>query len=167
MTIPATLPDADLEDLLEESLTPAARQEPDPLEALLAESMAGAKEAAAAKAARERLKRGGQSAKDKAEDEERIRRWELANEWRTVANVALFERHRCACGRQQTIFRQLMERQENRHLRGSHRWQKVKATRPDLPCEIAVQKWETPFCTHCSGDAGFDFQTCRVTEWEG
>lgn len=153
----------DLEALLEDSRTiPDA----DPLEDLLAESMAATKEAQAAKAARERIKRGGLTAKEREADEERIRRWELQNEWRAVANVALFERHRCNCGRQQTIFRQLMERQEHRHLRGSFRWQKTTASKAGLPNEIVVQKWETPMCTYCSTQAGFDFSG-SVKEWEG
>ena len=153
--------DAELEALLTE--VPSGL---DPLEALFQEAKASIKDAQAAKDARERIKRGMGSAKDKAADEERIRRWELANEWKSVASVALFERYRCACGRQQTIFRQFMERQEHRHLRGSMRWQKVEELKIDLPQEIAVQKWETPICTECSETLGFAFRPGKVTEWQ-
>ena len=135
------------------------------LDELLEESMAAARERLEAKAAHDRAKRGGQSAAEQAEDAERIRRWELAHEWKTVANVALFERHTCACGRHQTIFRQLMTRQQHRHLRGSQRWQQADASIANLPNEVVVQKWETPMCPACAPHAGFEFR--NVTEWQG
>lgn len=151
--------DPDLESLLAES-----EPESDPLAELLAESLTATREAAEAKAARERRKRGGQSATEAAEDAERLRRWELAHEWRPVANVALFERHTClTCGQHQTIFRQLMQRQQHRHLRDSQRWQQVEASLASLPNEVVVQTWETPMCPACAAQAGFSFD--RVTEW--
>lgn len=150
----------ELDDLLEESL----EESDDPLNELLAESLAATREALEAKAARERRKRGGQSAEQQAEDAERIRRWELAHEWKAIANVALFERYTCACGRHQTIFRQLMTRQQHRHLRDSQRWQQADAALADLPNEVVVQKWETPMCPACSPQVGFEFR--NVTEWQ-
>lgn len=157
----STEQDTELEDLLAESTTTA-----DPLEELLAESLTATREAREAKAARERRKRGGQSAAQQAEDAERLRRWELAHEWKPVANVALFERHTCnSCGRHQTIFRQLMQRQQHRHLRDSQRWQQVEASKADLPNEVVVQKWETPMCPACAPQAGFEFK--NVMEWQG
>lgn len=152
--------DTDLEDLLEESQADSS----DPLDELLAESLAATREALEAKQARERRKRGGQSAEQQAEDAERIRRWELAHEWKAVANVALFERYTCACGRHQTIFRQLMTRQQHRHLRDSQRWQQADAALADLPNEVVVQKWSTPMCPACSPQVGFEFRD--VTEWQ-
>lgn len=149
--------DSDLEALLTESI--------DPLDELLAESLAATREAADAKIARERIKRGGGSAKERAEDEARIQRWELAHEWKPVANVALFERHECACGRHQTIFRQLMIRQQHRHLHMSQRWQQTTASIADLPSEVVVQKWASPICVQCAPRAGFTFN--NVTEWQG
>lgn len=159
---------SELEHLLAESVVMAAEEPTKPtldLDDLLAESMVSVKAEREAKAARERLKRGGLSAADQAADAERIRQWELANEWKVVANVAMFERYRCACGRQQTIFRQLMQRQQHRHLRDSMRYQRAETQKADLPNEIAVQKWEVPMCTHCSPAAGFDFNTQQVKEW--
>lgn len=153
--------DTELDDLLTESTDSSA----DPLAELLAESLAATREALEAKAARERAKRGGQSPAQQAEDAERIRRWELAHEWKPVANVALFERHTCACGRHQTIFRQLMTRQQHRHLRDSQRWQQAEASIASLPNEIVVQKWESPMCPACAPQAGFEFR--NVTEWQG
>ena len=153
--------DTDLEDLLTESQS--SLEADDPLNELLAESLAATREQLEAKAARERAKRGGLSAAQQAEDAERIRRWELAHEWKAVANVALFERHTCACGRHQTIFRQLMTRQQHRHLRDSQRWQRADASLADLPNEVVVQKWKTPMCPACAPQAGFEFR--NVTEW--
>jgi len=154
--------DTDLEDLLTESQS--SLEADDPLNELLAESLAAAREQLEAKAARERAKRGGLSAAQQPEDAERIRRWELAHEWKAVANVAMFERHTCACGRHQTIFRQLMTRQQHRHLRDSQRWQRADASLADLPNEVVVQKWETPMCPACAPQAGFEFR--NVTEWQ-
>lgn len=139
----------------------------DPLEALFQESIAASREAQAAKDARERVKRGGLTSAEQAADAERIRRWELAHEWKPVANVALFERHRCACGRQRTIFRQLMQRQEHRHMHGAMRWQQVESSRLDLPSEVAVQKWESPMCPDCISGHGYSFEQGKVTEWQG
>ena len=167
MTGPADIDDLEgVEDELDALLTPEPPDdEVDPLDELLAESMATVKDQLEAKLARERLKRGGNTAAQQAEDAERIRRWELANEWQAVANVALFERHRCNCGRQQTIFRQLMQRQQHRYLRDSTRWQAVEAINAELPKEVVVQKWATPMCTECSPQSGFVFE--HVTEWTG
>lgn len=150
----------ELDDLLAESTSTV-----DPLDELLAESLVATREAQEAKAARERAKRGGLSAAQQAEDNDRIRRWELAHEWKAVANAALFERHSCACGKHQTIFRQLMTRQQHRHLRDSQRWQQADASIANLPNEVVVQKWETPMCPACAPQAGFEFR--NVTEWKG
>jgi hypothetical protein len=162
----AHLDNDDLDDLLQESLpSGSAGADIDPLDALLAESLAESREQLEAKLARDRAKRGGQSAAQKAEDDERIRRWELAHEWKAIANVALFERYRCACGRQSTIFRQLMTRQQHRHLRDSQRWQRAESSIADLPNEVVVQKWDSPMCPSCAPQAGFEFR--NVTEWIG
>lgn len=137
----------------------------DDLEALLGEAKAAERQAHEVKEARERVKRGGLTPAQRAEDEARLREWEARNEWRDVANVALFERHRCACGRQQTIFRQLMRKQAHRHLRDSARYVQADAQLAALPQEILVQKWNTPMCTECSPCMGFDFKTMNVKEY--
>lgn len=137
----------------------------DDLEALLGEAKAAERDAAEVKAARERAKRGGLAPAQREEDVQRLREWEAKHEWRAVANVAQFERHRCACGRQQTIFRQLMQKQQHRHLRGSVRYVQVEVQLADLPNEILVQKWSTPMCTECCTRQGFDFTTMPVKEY--
>lgn len=144
--------------------------EVDDLDNLLSESLVIRDELREVQAIRERLKRkhsgSGRTPQEVAEDEARVREWELRNDWEATANVALFERHRCnGCRRQQTIFRQLMLRQVHRTLADTTRWQQVNETVAELPYEIQVQKWESPMCTNCSDAFGFDFKTCDVGEW--
>lgn len=171
---PVQTPDDDLDDLLEESLEAEAEAEPASeteadLDDLLAESVALRDDAKAAAEARDRLRKrhagSGRSAAEIAADEARVREWELRNDWEATANVALFERYKCQCGRQQTIFRQIMQRQVHRQYQATERWQVVETTDPDLPSEIMVQKWTTGMCTNCASDHGFDFQTLPVGEW--
>lgn len=113
--------------------------------------------------ARERLKRGGTSAAERAEDLARIARWEALYEWKDDANVALYHRFTCACGAHNTVFEAMMRRQQHRHLRDSRRWVKAETWLPDLPNEVAVRKTSTPICPRCSESKGFDFR--NVTEW--
>lgn len=136
----------------------------DDLEALLGESMASVKEEAEAKAARERIKRGGQSTAERQADAERMRRWELAHEWKIVANVGLFKRYACTCGSVTTVFEGLMTRQTHRHLRDSSRWQVVQAVRADLPNETMIQHHPRTTCPECAGKLGFDLS--RAGEWK-
>lgn len=152
---------AELDALLVE-VTPEA----DPMEELLQEALQEAAVEKHAKAARDRIKRGGQSAAQIAEDAERIRLWELAHSWTAVANVALFERHECmGCGKHQTIFRQLMSHEVHRTMKATERWVAVEAAKADLPNEVAVQKWEAPMCPACSPKMGYVFR--NVKEWQG
>lgn len=161
----------DLDDLL---LEPPQLPEPDgldDLDALLDESVKLRDEEREVKAARDRLKRryasgSGRTPEEIAEDEARVREWELRNNWEAVANIAFWERHRCTnCGRQQTIFRQLMLKQHHRTFPDTIRWQQVDETVPDLPQENLVEKWEVGMCTNCAPEFGFDFQEVPVGEW--
>lgn len=114
-------------------------------------------------AARERLKRGGTSAAERAEDLARIARWESLYEWKDDANVALYHRFVCSCGAHSTVFEAMMRKQQHRHLRDSRRWVKADTWLPDLPNEVAVRRTETPICPKCSESKGFGFR--NVTEW--
>lgn len=157
----------DLDDLLEpQDSNPENETETgfDELDSLLSESLASVRESAAAKAAKERMKRGGLSAAEQAADAERIRRWELAHEWRPEANAALFERLTCRCGSHSTIFKQLLQRQVHRHLRSSQRWQAVAASRADLPNEVIFKEVKTAMCPACASAAGFDL-SLPAREW--
>lgn len=151
--------DEALTDLLEELME---ADEADPLDALLEESMGAVREAKEAKAARERAKRGGQTAAEQAEDAERIRRWELANEWKAVANVAVFDRYICACGSSQLSFSQLMVRQQHRHLRDSQRWQASTKNSAGLPSETVIRERAVLMCGGCAPVHGFDMQNPTI-----
>lgn len=153
--------DNELDSLLAESVEGL-----DPLDALLAESMETVKQNKEAKLARERLKRGGQSAAQIAEDAERIRQWELAHEWTIVANVAFWERHECdGCGHHQTIFRQFMHRQVHNRMAKTERWVEADKMSAEHPSETLVQKWSTPMCPRCCEQQGFPFR--NVQEMKG
>jgi len=148
--------------LLGELLGVDESTEPDPLDALLEESMETVREAKEAKAARERAKRGGQTAAEQAEDTERIRRWELANEWKAVANVAVFDRAICSCGARSSVFSQLMVRQQHRHLRDSQRWQASTKNLVDLPSETVFRERAVRMCAACAPVHGFDLVTATI-----
>ena len=144
----------------------------DDLDSLLNESVKLRDEAREAKAAADRLKRryasgSGRTAEEVAEDEARVREWELRHNWEATANIALWERHRCVnCGRQQTIFRQMMLKQRHRVFPDTVRWQQTDETVDGLPAENLVQKWEVGMCTNCAGEFGFGFQDVPVGEWK-
>lgn len=145
------------------------------LDALLGESVAQRDAEREAKAARDRLRRrgtgSGRSLEEIAADEERVREWEMKHDWEATAAVALFEKHKCTgCGRAQTIFRQLMLKQQHRVFPATTRWQQVDEIADelaDLPREIQVQKWEAGMCTNCASELGFDFKNTAVSEWQG
>lgn len=158
--------------------TPAPDSSPndfDDLDALLGESVTLRDTEREAKAARDRLrKRGagsGRTPEEIAADEARVREWEMKHDWEATAAVALFEKHKCTCcGRAQTIFRQLMLKQQHRIFPATTRWQQIDEIADELselPREIQVQKWETGMCTNCAEGFGFDFQQVAVSEWTG
>lgn len=141
----------------------------DDLDDLLAESLQQAAERKAIKESQKRLKSERPSAgtRELAEDRERVERWQAQHAWTPVANVALYERHKCECGRQQTIFRHLMRRETHRHMRTVQRFIAVEESLANLPNEVAVQKWETPQCTYCAQEKGFHLGSGNVYEWTG
>lgn len=158
----------ELDDLLttKPSATEPEGSDPDDLPALddlLAESTEQSKLERAVKEAKERRKRGGGLS---SEDLARLAKWESKHEWRDSGNTALFEKTHCqGCGRNQTVFSQLMRRHEHRHLRATERWVVATAVDPKLPNEVAVRKFIVGMCTNCCHQAGFVFQ--NVKEWEG
>lgn len=166
---------ADLDDDLDETVTvdavtatPNATDFADPLDdldALLEESMGTVKQEAAARAARERLKRGGQSAAERLEDAARIREWEDRNEWRTVANAAVFVQYECACGSLHSVFGGLFAEQDHRHLRQAKRWAAIAQAKADLPNHTFIRAVATPVCYDCAGEKGWSFGNATV--WEG
>lgn len=169
-----------LEDLLEESVEEAndegdavAEEQaaaPDALpdlDDLLSQSVAARKESIEAKAARERLRRGGLSARERAEDQARLAAWEAAHEWSAAANVALFGVQVCACGEEHSLFLGLMERQTHRHLKGTQRWVKAETSKAALPNEVCYRKAEVAMCAACCTDKGWPWEQATVWKEDG
>lgn len=128
----------------------------DDLDALLGESMAVKRSNDAAKAAKERLKRGGMSQAERLETEALIRQWELAHEWKPEANVALFTRQVCHCGVEQTCFNRLMTRMRHRHLAHSAmRWLPAEVAQSVLPNETTIRVVKVPLCGSCAETKGW------------
>lgn len=152
-----------LDDLMQESL-----EEPssgDLLEDLLSESLVQVREQREAKAAKDRLKRGGLSAQERLEDEARIRAWEAAHEWKAEANVSLFIRYICACGSHREVFSGLMQREQHRHLTNhAKRWVAVPSAKADLPNEVLIKEQHMPLCYSCAEVKGWDLT--KATVWE-
>lgn len=160
-------PSADLDDLEIDSLanpkptatTSDAEEEAlddfDDLENLLGEAMELKATADKVKAARAKAKSGFGNT---PEDLERIRRWELANEWKPVANVALFKRYVCACGKHSTVFEGMMLEQIGRYNPRNKRWTAFDAGQvmsADLPKRTAIRRMEVSMCPVCLPEQGF------------
>lgn len=141
-----------LDELLEESVAAAGGMS---LDDLLEESMTSVREATQAKAARDRVKRGGQSAAERAEDMARIAAWEAAHEWKAEANVALFHNFNCKCGVRTSVFEGLFTRESHKVLSVSQRWRRVEASQANLPNEVAFRDIEKPMCTDCAESKGW------------
>jgi hypothetical protein len=151
----------ELEELLNPKPEPDAdepdeEEEVDELEALLGEAMADKKIADAVKAARAKAKGGfGLS----AEDQERIRKWELAKEWLPVANTALFKRYVCQCGFHSTVYEGLMLEQRHRHSHHVNRWTTQEAALASLPNKTAIRVASIPMCQRCAASKGYSLVT--------
>jgi hypothetical protein len=155
------LPDLpDLEDLITES----SGSIPD-LDDLLGTAKAEAKDKAEAKAARQRLVKGGLSDREREEDLARLREWESRNLYKPVANVACFIESSCTkCGDYTYLFTGLMERQVHRHVATTQRWLKTDIIKTDLDNEVMVREQTTPFCVECMADVGFTFNNAYTED---
>lgn len=146
----------ELAELLAESVGGVRPSNGVDLESLLAESMGAVADERATRAARERLKRGGQSALERAEDAARVAAWEAAHEWEAIASVAMFEDSRCKCGMSARRFAGLFTREAHRHLKTAERWRRVEASDAKLPNETALRVIYSPMCESCAFDKGWD-----------
>jgi hypothetical protein len=135
------------------------------LDDLLKESVTARNDNIAAKAAKDRLKRGGQSTRERLEDLQRLAAWEAAHEWEAKANVAHFGVQVCACGATHSLFFGLMERQTHRHLRTTQRWVKVDTTKAALPNEVVYRTSKAAMCQLCCTEKGWSWSTATV--WQG
>lgn len=133
------------------------------LDSLLQESVALQNEAALAKAAKARLRKGGQSRQEMLEDQARIAAWEAAHEWSPVANVAHFEQQLCKCGSHNLVFRGLLMRETHRHMRDSQRWRAITLPQAGLPKETVIRNEPVEMCELCLADHGYDID--NATAW--
>jgi hypothetical protein len=145
-----------------DNIDPAHDFRPDPLDeldALLGESLDIKRTNDAARSAKERLKRGGMSAQEKAETEALIRQWELAHEWKAEANVALFSMQMCKCGLSHTGFMRLMTRLRHRHLaHAAMRWLPAEVSQASLPNETVFSVSKVPMCIGCADAKGWSME---------
>ena len=150
---------AELETLLNPKPMPDAADPEegfDELEELLEGAMAERQDAQKVKDARAKAKGGyGLS----PEDEERIRKWELAKEWLPVSNTAIFKRYVCACGYHSTVFEGLMLEQRHRHDKHANRWTTQEASQANLPNNTAIRVKQIPMCQRCANGKGYSLVT--------
>ena len=123
----------------------------DSLDNLLTESLDTVRAGEEARGARERLRRGGQSTAERAEDAARIAAWEAAHEWSPVANVGVFMHTVCACGRRgEEFLSSLMVRETHRTQKFTQRWRAVSAwTNPRLQKEVMSKELPILACGGC------------------
>lgn len=132
--------------------TEQAEEDPllDPLDELLAESLAPIKAKMELKNLRAQLARTV-SARERLEIEAKVREWEARVEWDSQATVALFTRQACmSCCSVTATFSGLLTRQQHRVQKTSMRW--VSTTAPDgkLPRETAYREQASPMCYLCA-----------------
>lgn len=135
------------------------------LEALLGESMAIKAEDSAAKALQEKLKRQNLSKADREETERLVRAWQARVEWRTTANVAVFEHVSCECGFYSEAFSHFMHNQTHRHNARQKRLVVADELDASLPKEVAIQTSSVPVCGECAERKGW-FLHKPSHEWE-
>lgn len=93
------------------------------------------------------------------EDQERVRKWELAREWVAVSNTAIFKRYVCACGYHSTVFEGLMLEQRHRTDSHANRWTAQDASVASLPNNTAIRVKHIPMCQRCVNGKGFSLAT--------
>jgi len=149
-------PDDEVDETSTESNEIAADNGFGDLDSLLEESVALQNEAALAKAAKARLKRGGQSRQEMLEDQARIAAWEAAHEWVAQANVAYFEQQLCKCGSHNLVFRSLLIRETHRHMQSAQRWRAVTLEQKGLPKETVLRDEPVGMCELCVSEHGYN-----------
>lgn len=155
----------DLEDLITESVEAAKANPLINLHDLLIESVGLTRDEAAAKASRDRLKRGGQSAREAKEDAERLALWEQRHEWMQVASVAMFDHFDCACGEHRSVFNGLFIREDRKTGTGV-RWRRVSGLDEGkgLQREVAAREHHTSMCAACATEQGWDLSKAYAME---
>lgn len=135
------------------------------LEALLGESLAAKRADDEGAALRKRLKLSTLSKAEREATEALVRAWEARKEWRTVANVAVFERVYCDCGCYTEAFSHFMHRQKGRVNTSLERFIVADTLEAAMPKEVAFQNCQVPICGECAPKEGYDMEH-PVKEWE-
>lgn len=137
------------------------------LNAAIADQIKLKADAAAAKIARDRVKRGGPAAAGLlAEDLARIADWEARHEWKAEANIALFERETCTtCETVSERFVQFMRLEAHRHLRDSHRIVRAANADAGLPNRVYVQPRLVAMCPDCAEAKGWLLANAHEVDW--
>lgn len=120
------------------------------LDTLFKQIMTEANTEAQAKKAKERLKRGGQTAIEVAADMALVQKWEAMHLWLPKATVAAFIAYHCkCCGATNRVFTGLMEKQLSRQDATTKRWVAVGRADPNLPREIGTRGESVAMCEQC------------------
>ena len=136
----------------------------DELEALLSESMAQVAERNETKAARERLRKGGQSAEQTALDNELVALWADRYEWQAVSTAGIFNRYTCACGSTHTVFDCVMVEEASRRDKFTRRWinpsTEHRAQPRTMPSErtTIVREHQVGVCDACVAASGWKLE---------
>lgn len=126
------------------------------LDALVDAAMTSVRAAQETKAARERLKRGGLSAKEREETEARLRRWEAQHEWEAEAHCAHWLIVECkACESQGRIFQGIMTRYKHKTMRSAIRYLPRAIEESALPRDIYTRTAQVELCELCAEEAGW------------
>lgn len=126
--------------------------EVDVLDMLLNESLAQVRAKEQYKKDREAAKRGyvGLSKEEVEFCNSRMRAFELAREWDADRCVAVWTQFVCAqCDTGQTIFTNLLEHWQHRHVRSTQRWVQVTETKVEN-IESVVKQVTLPMCLDCA-----------------
>ncbi len=124
------------------------------LDDLLSSAISFRDESAAAKKAKEALKRGGQTAELKAETEQKIREWDSKHVWLPKLNVGIWEKQICSnCSSLIMAYSHVMQAQEHR-TSSAERLIAVEDWDEKLPNSIAFQEVSVPVCLSCCEEFG-------------
>lgn len=75
---------------------------------------------------------------------------EFIASWHPVANALVFNRYQCPeCGARLTVFDCLMEEQENKWNKTSHRWLRREVQSPALPTKTIIREHNLNACGDC------------------
>lgn len=164
-------PTSELDNFFNELLAEGEAESDDSfLDDLLAESVQAVEGKAKLKLNRKKLQDTRLTGVKRAELEADTRFWELAREWRAVANVVIFNTQYCTCcGSQHSTMSGFFQRQNHRQSKIS-RWQAVSKMDDSLARESKHTETEVEVCVDCASacawvpEAGCRYTPSRVKQ---